>query len=264
MVIALPVPLHVHHSPPLGLTPHRVPLSKLPMGTCGRTPTRAWHRCGARRPLTALLAAHSSPLQHLQIAIRVAERGYLPPADDADVCRSACPPCRRRSPPPPSCTNHCLSVSHLDTSSLPVLPITCSGGTPYTFSVHGAHELDPAAPHDEGLEAVARSTPAARASAGRPSRCTGLFVLACFAVLYPIASLSARILRWSSWSAPPQRSPSIPFSPPAQSRLHVPRKQRLEWLLFLPLRMFRRHRLYASMVPSGMSRWLHRVRSKLP
>ena len=36
----------------------------------------------------------------------------------------------------------------------PEEPTTCSGGMPYTFSVHGAHELDAAARDDEGLEAV--------------------------------------------------------------------------------------------------------------
>src|SRR5205807_546311 len=47
-----------------------------------------------------------------------------------------------------------LLFSRISNFSLPLLPTTCSGGMPYTFSVHGAYELDATARDDEGLEAA--------------------------------------------------------------------------------------------------------------
>ena len=79
-------------------------------------------------------AACHGPLQHLQIAIRVAERGdgaAADPALDGDglaflvvdeldlgtLIRTGLP-------------------SRISNFNLPTLPITCSGGMPYTRSVH--------------------------------------------------------------------------------------------------------------------------------
>ena len=133
--------------------PHRAPCRAGRCATCGRRPIRAPHRCGARSPRSA---APLPAAVHCSICWSPSE---LP---NAKIGRRPMKRLMLAGLPGPSSTNSTLSASI--STGLPsgsVLNSSHAGRADHLLGRNavdllgqGAHELDAAARHDEGLEAV--------------------------------------------------------------------------------------------------------------
>ena len=136
----LPVVLHAHDGPALARPPRPSPCrtAELVGPVVGKLARRVVVMDEQREPRTA--AGHG-PLQHLQVAVRVAERGDGPAAD-AVWMPIGLPSLSSTKSISGSLIRTGLP-SRISNFSLPLLPITCSGGMPYTRSAHGRMNSTP-------------------------------------------------------------------------------------------------------------------------